>query len=230
MTPVFALDIETASPFQSPGYDDFEDTDYFELVAVALGARPAPDAPVETAVLFRRGGWDPAHTADLLRRACAWVADRADGEAPLLTYNGQGFDAVHLRAWAGRLGDDHPDLPDAVRRLFADHRDVAPVAGYTFAARSFAGRFPRFEDACAWAGVDAPATRYADYDLDPALVDRVDGPVVEGSHVGEVLGEAYVDRVADGADAAALESLLADYARSDVAPLFALADALGVWE
>jgi hypothetical protein len=225
---VFALDIETASPFRSPGYDDFDDTDCFELVAVALGHRPA-DGPVETTVLFRRGGWDPTHTADLIGRTCAWVTERAADDAPpVLTYNGQGFDAVHLREWAGRLGDDHPRLPRAVGRLLAAHRDVAPVAGHRFADRSFPGRFPKFEDACNWAGVDAPATRYADFDLDPALVARVDGPTVEGRHVGEVLGEAYVDRVADGAEPGALERLLAHYAAGDVGPLFGLAAALGV--
>jgi hypothetical protein len=222
---VFALDIETASPFRSPGYDDFEDTDCFELVAVALGHRR--DGTVETDVLFRRGGWDPVHTADLLDRSCAWVRARAD-DAPVLTYNGRGFDAVHLRTWAGRLADDHPHLPRAVGRLLADHRDVAPVAGRHFADRSFPGRFPSFEDACDWAGVDAPVTRYADFDLDPALVARVDGPTVAGRHVGEVLGEAYVDRVAAGEEPGALEPLLAHYAAGDVRPLFALAGAVGV--
>lgn len=226
----FALDIETASPFRSPGYGDFEDTDCFELVAVALGHRPTPDASVETTVLFRRGGWDPAHTADLIDRSCAWIAERSDDgdPPPLLTYNGRGFDAVHLREWADRLADTHPHLPGAVRRLFADHLDVAPVAGHHFGDRSFGGRFPPFERACAWAGVDAPATRYADFDLDPTLVARVDGDRVEGGHVGEVLGEAYVERAATGDDPGALEALLAHYAAGDVGPLFALADAVGV--
>jgi hypothetical protein len=223
-----ALDVETASPFRTPGYDDFDDTDCFELVAVALGHRPAPDADPETTVLFRRGGWDDRHTAALIERTRAWVdARRADGE-PLLTYNGAGFDAVHLRGWADRLAADHPGLPDAVAGLFADHRDVAPVAGRRFADRSFPGRFPRFEDACGWAGVAAPPTRYADYDLDPTLVARVDGDAVTGRAVGETLGEAYVDRVAAGESPGALERLLADYAAGDVAPLFALADAVGV--
>ena len=227
---MFALDVETASPFRSPGYDDFDDTDCFELVAVALGHRPAPDGPAETTVLFRRGGWDPSHTADLIARTCEWVAERSGDRdpPPLLTYNGRGFDAVHLRGWAGRLTDAHPALPDAVGRLFADHRDVAPVAGHHFGGRPFGGRFPAFERACAWAGVDAPATRYDDFDVDPALVARVDGDRVTGRHVGEVLGEAYVERVAAGDDPGALEALLADYAAGDVAPLFALADAVGV--
>lgn len=225
---MFALDIETASPFRSPGYGDFEDTDCFELVAVALGHRPAPGDAVETAVLFRRGGWDPAHTADLIDRACAWVDERAPDDAPLVTYNGAGFDAVHLREWAGRLADDHPALPGAVRRLFADHRDVARVAGYHFRDRPFGGRFPKFERACEWAGVDAPETRYADFDVDPTLVARVDGDRVEGRHVGEVLGEAYVERVAAGEDPGGMEALLAHYAAGDVEPLFSLADVVGV--
>jgi hypothetical protein len=226
---VFALDIETASPFRSPGYDDFGDTDCFELVAVALGYRSMPDGPVETEVLFRRGGWDPSHTAALIDRTCEWIVTRADGgQSPLLTYNGRGFDAVHLREWAGRLGTNTPSLPGAVGRLFADHRDVAPVAGHHFCDRSFGGQFPRFERACEWAGVDVLPTRYADFDLDPTLVARVDGDHVEGRHVGETLGEAYVEQVAAGEDPGALESLLAHYAATDVAPLFSLADAVGV--
>jgi hypothetical protein len=225
---VFAIDIETASPFRSPGSDEFEDTDCFELVAVALGHRPARDGPVETAVLFRRGGWAPSHTADLIERACRWVDDRREGETPVLTYNGSGFDAVHLREWAGRLADQHPSLPAAVGRLFADHRDVARVAGYHFRDRPFGGRFPKFERACEWAGVDVPPTRYADFDLDPTLVARVDGDRVEGRHVGEVLGEAYVERVAAGEDPGALADLLAHYAATDAEPLFSLADAVGV--
>lgn len=136
----------------------------------------------------------------------------------------RGFDAVHLREWAGRLGDDDPSLPGAVRRPFADHRDVAPVAGHHFRDRSFGGRFPKFERACAWAGVEAPETGCADFDLDPTLVARVAGDHVEGSHVGEVPGEAYVERVAAGDDPGALEALLA----GDAEPLFALADAVGV--
>ena len=223
-----ALDVETASPFQTPGYDDFDDTAYFEPVAVALGHRSTHGADPETTVLFRRGGWDDAHTADLIARTCAWVTDRAEADEPLLTYNGAGFDAVHLREWADRCAAARPDLPDGVADLFADHRDVAPVAAYRFADRPFTGRFPRFEEACAWAGVDAPATRYADYDLDPALVDRVDDDEVTGQAVGQVLGEAYVDRVAADESPGALERLLADYAASDVTPLFALADAVGV--
>lgn len=225
-----ALDIETASPFRTPGYDEFEETDCFELVAVALGHRPAPEAAVETAVLFRRGGWEPTHTADLLSRACSWATARVDGETPVLTYNGRGFDAVHLREWAGRLGTDHPDLPRAVGRLFATHRDVAPVAGHRFRERSFTGRFPSLETACGWAGVDAPETRYADFDLDPSLLNRVDGAHVTGRAVGRVLGEAYVDGAASDGPDPALEALLADYAAADVAPLFGLADALGVTE
>lgn len=225
---MFALDIETASPFRSPGYDDFGDTDCFELVAVALGHRPTPGDPAETTVLFRRGGWDPAHTADLINRSWAWVDERRDGEAPLLTYNGSGFDAVHLCEWAGRLGDDHPTLPGAVRRLFVDHRDVARVAGYHYRDRPFGGRFPKFERACEWAGVDVPETRYAAFDVDPTLAARVDGDCVEGRHVGEVLGEVYVEGVAAGDPSTGLESLLVHYATGDVEPLFSLADAMGV--
>ncbi len=216
-----ALDIETASPFDTPGYGDFEDTDYFELVAVALGHRPGPDAPVETTVHFRTGDWSDAATAELVRRAGEWATER--GFDRTLTYNGSGFDAVHLREWASRLADAHPDLPATVDDLFADHRDLAPVAGHRFSDREFDGRFPRFERACAWCGVEVPETRYADFAVDPELVERVEGETVAGRHVGEVLGAAYVE-----GDRPALERLLTRYAETDVEPLFALADELGV--
>ncbi|AEN07726.1 hypothetical protein Halar_0481 (plasmid) [halophilic archaeon DL31] len=38
-----AIDVETASPFNDPGWDDFDDTAYFELVAIALGYQSEPD-------------------------------------------------------------------------------------------------------------------------------------------------------------------------------------------
>ena len=68
-----ALDIETASPFESPGGGDFDDTQYFEFVACALGYRSDPTADPETTVLLRRGGWDDEYTADLLARTVALI-------------------------------------------------------------------------------------------------------------------------------------------------------------
>jgi len=232
--PALALDIETASPDARPGRGEFDDTAYFELVAVGLGYRAAPDASPETTVLFRRGDWAPAWTADLLERALSWCEARPADR--LVTYNGSRFDLVHLRAWADEAASAGL-LPDARERLdaaTAGRVDLAPVAAERFRDR-LGDRYPYlpFDRACAWAGVETRPTRYDDYGIDPEVRDGWDvaGEVVEGRHVGIALGEAYVESVAAGLDGtrtfAALESLLTDYAERDVAPLFDLDAALG---
>ena len=64
-----AIDIETASPKKEPSKQEhFSDTSYFELVAIAVGYRDG--SGVESDVLFREGGWEQKHTADLLERPC----------------------------------------------------------------------------------------------------------------------------------------------------------------
>jgi len=74
---LLAIDIETASPFNEPqNQEDFQDTEYFELVAIALGYRPSEDSDTETAVLFRQGDWEPEATAELLDRLVSWCDQR----------------------------------------------------------------------------------------------------------------------------------------------------------
>jgi hypothetical protein len=231
-----ALDIETASPFESPGGDDFDDTRYFELVACGLGYRPEPTADVETTVLLRRGGWDDEHTADLLGRTVAWATARDVDR--LLTYNGTGFDLVHLRTWADQCGTvDGVDLGEAVAALSTNHVDLKDPATEAYADRLH-GRasFHSLDRVCRWEGIDVTETRYADYDLNPDFLRGAGVPegdaVVEGKHVGRGLGAAYVAGVAAGLDDRLtyreLERLLSAYTRSDVSVLFELADALGV--
>jgi hypothetical protein len=231
-----ALDIETASPFDTPGGDEFDDTRYFELVAVALGYRSRPTATPETTVLLRRGGWEDEHTADLLVRALAWCDERAADR--LLTYNGEGFDLVHLRNWAEECDSlVDVDLADGVARLATRHRDLKAPATERHRDRLPArASFHKLERVCRWEGIDVVETRYDDYDLNPDFLRGVGVPehdaVVEGKHVGRGLGAAYVEGVAAGLDDRLtyreLERLLAEYARADVTVLFELADALGV--
>jgi hypothetical protein len=226
-----ALDIETASPFASPGGDDFDDTHYFELVAVALGYRPDPEAAPETTVFLRRGDWADEHTADLLERAMDWCATR-DADR-LLTYNGEGFDLVHLRNWVDEVDD--AGTRATFDRLAAVHRDLKHPATARYRDR-LPGRasFHRLERVCRWEGLEVPETRYADYDLNADFLRGVDVPehdaTVQGKHVGRGLGAAYVEGVAAGLDDRLtyreLGRLLRDYARSDVSMLFGLADAL----
>jgi hypothetical protein len=231
-----ALDIETASPFDSPGGDDFDDTRYFELVAVALGYRPDPNADPELAVFLRRGDWAVEHTADLLTRAMEWCDGRETDR--LLTYNGEGFDLVHLRNWVDEAAAaGHPDLGDRFDRLTAPHLDLTHPATERYRDR-LPGRasFHKLERVCRWEGLDVAETRYVDYDLNPDFLRGAGVPehdaAVEGKHVGQGLGAAYVEGVAAGLDDRLtyreLDRLLRDYARSDVAALFQLADALGV--
>jgi hypothetical protein len=230
-----ALDIETASPFESPGGDDFDDTRYFELVAVALGYRAAPDTDPETTVLLRQGDWADEHTAALLERAIAWCTAREVDR--LLTYNGEGFDLVHLRHWVDEAeAAGHTPLAEPFDRLAAVHRDLKHPATERYRDR-LPGRasFHTLERVCRWEGVDVSETRYADYDLNPDFLRGASVPehdaVVEGRHVGRGLGAAYVEGIAAGLDDRLtyreLGRLLRDYARSDVAMLFGLADALG---
>lgn len=229
-----ALDIETASPFDTPGGDDFEDTRYFELVAVALGYRSDPSAEPETAVLLRRGGWAAEHTADLLDRAMQWCDAREADR--LLTYNGEGFDLVHLRNWVDEAAESgHTNRRDTFDRLVSLHEDLKHPATERYRDR-LPGRasFHKLERVCRWTGLEVSETHYADYDLNPDFLRGAGVPehdrVVEGKHVGQGLGAAYVEGIAAGLDDRLtyreLERLLRDYARSDVAVLFGLADAL----
>jgi hypothetical protein len=230
-----ALDIETASPGEQPGFDDFDDTRYFELVAVALGYREPGGTP-ETAVLLRRGGWADEFTADLLGRAVDWC-DGRDVDR-LLTYNGEGFDLVHLETWTADLAAAGiADLRDDLATLAASHVDLKhPAAGrYRDRLRGRAS-FHKLERVCRWEGIDVLETRYADYDLNRDFLRGAGVPAgasaVEGRHVGRGLGAAYVEGVAAGLDDRLtyreLARLLRDYARSDVTALFELADALDV--
>jgi hypothetical protein len=231
-----ALDIETASPFESPGGDDFDDTRYFELVAIGLGYRATPDAEPETTVLLRRGDWDDEHTVDLLDRLLRWCDDRDVDR--LLTYNGEGFDLVHLRHWVDEAAAaGHAGFAERFDRLTTSHIDLKHLATERYRDR-LPGRasFHKLERVCRWEGIEMPETRYADYDLNPDFLRGAGVPehdtVVEGRHLGSGLGAAYVEGIAAGLDDRLtyreLERLLRDYARSDVAVLFALADALGV--
>lgn len=226
----FAIDIETASPFRD---GDVQVTENVELVAVALGHRPAPDEPVESDVLFRAGGWDDEHTADLLERVVDWIESRGDG--PLLTFNGAAFDVHHLRNWADDLAESGvwPGAAAALDRVAAEHVDLIHPATDEYEDRLYEDQdAASLRQACYFAGIEAglERTRYADYDLPAELLDReaIDEEYVEGRHVGLALGELYVELLAarETKTFAELERLLADYARSDVAPLFELADRL----
>ncbi|KAB1193666.1 hypothetical protein GJR96_09525 [Haloferax sp. MBLA0076] len=223
-----ALDIETASPHGPPS--DFRNTADFELVAVGLGYRT--DGGTEVEVLLRDGDWAVEHTAELLRAVVEWCEKRG---GPVVTYNGEYFDEHHLRAWARQVADEGiwPDAPSHVDALFSDHVDLGTLAATAFPHAVRSNRdIPALWKACEEAGVDQPTVWYDDYDLSADYLDSlgIDDSHVKGAHVGEALGERYVEGVVAGIDHththAELTRLLVDYAAGDIEPLFSLHDAL----
>jgi hypothetical protein len=223
-----ALDIETVSPGLDPGErPDFRDSGDFELLAVALGHQTDG---VETEVLFR-AGTGPAAELDLVERTLDWLADRpAD---TLLTYNGEAFDLLHLRGRTQLASETLGAREHVAARLDAVLDGVVHDDLRNRAVDRFGG-YPSFEAACQRVGVDVPETRWADYDhgKDPTTwrgATGTDSPVVKNSDVPQ-FGAAYLELADVGATETLtfreLERLLTDYARSDVEPLFELADAL----
>lgn len=227
-----ALDIETASPFREPAPGE-NDTACFEWVAVAVGFREGPEADPETDVLFRRGGWDVEHTADLFDQLFAWCADRDVDRT--LTYNGEHFDRTHLSNWAASVASTcgRDDVESSLARLFSTHVDLAPLASDRHAEQLLDGQpvLPLWK-ACDLEGVTETRVRYDEYDFDEAYLDGldVDAPFVTGKHVGQVLGSRYVEGVAAEIEGThthrELRRLLYEYAVGDVDVLFDLYDAL----
>lgn len=225
-----AIDIETASPFSEPQKQEhYRDTDYFELVAVALGYQPSAGNEIETTVLFREGGWEPGQTAELLDRVINWCDQREISQT--LTYNGKGFDAIHLKNWATNLDDRgiRSNTRIQVDDLFSNHADLAIPAVEQHNDRLDYRDFPKFEDVCRWEGIETTPTYYADYDLDDELIAIQDNQV-EGRHIGTELGEQYVHWSTAGLQGtksfSELQRLLEDYATTDVYPLYELHEAL----
>lgn len=227
MAGTLALDIETVSPDREPTEQaQFRDSSYFELLAVGLGYRPAPGDPVETTVLFREDDSPEAELA-LVDAVCEWCADRpADA---LVTYNGDGFDLIHLPGRAERAGDVVDD--DGPRRRLDDllslyHLDLMDDVQATWGGRR------SLEWVCAELGVEVGETNWADYrhGLYPddwrSYSDRGCEEVLSADvpHFGErYLALAGVD-ARDTLTFRALEDLLYDYTVCDIRPLFELAD------
>lgn len=226
-----ALDIETVSPSLDPGErPDFRDSGDFELLAVAVGYEPPEVDRVESAILFREGT-GPAPELDLLERVLDWVDD-CDAST-LLTYNGEAFDLLHLRGRARLASEALGSRDHVAARLDAvlddlDHDDLRNRAVDRFGGR------PTFESACSRVGVDVPETRWDEYDHGQDPTDwrgatGTDDPAVKNTDVPQ-FGATYLDLADVGATDTLtfreLERLLTDYARSDVEPLFELADAL----
>jgi hypothetical protein len=226
---LLAVDIETASPHKEPGRDNFQDTSYFDLVAVGLGYQAGPGEPVETEVVFRDGGWEDKSTSDLLQRADAWCRER-EADA-VLTHNGERFDEIHLKGWAEQVSEQGPwpEAHERVSSLLSSHIDLNPLAVERYQDRLESWRdLVKLEDVCDWEGISVPETRYDDYDVGKLTQhEAIDAPHVTNVHIGEVLGEAYVEHkirgTTDTQQFQELERLLRHYTEADIEPLFRLA-------
>lgn len=218
-----AVDIETASPEKEPSkQEDFKDTSYFELVAVALGYNDGEET--ETDVLFREGGWEEEHTARLLESLLSWCEGR--NIEKVITYNGNGFDLIHLRNWAQSIDENGVavDISHRIESLFTQHRDLAEPSFDKY-RNKISGGGTSFERICKWEDIDVIETQYSDYDLHESVHAEY-GSKIEGWHIGETLGEMYVDLHVSGATDTntyqQLRQMLTDYATGDIIPLFEL--------
>lgn len=227
---LLAIDIETASPFRSPHEGGFDNTACFELVAVGLGYQRSPGGPIISDVLFRQGGWESSWTAALLSDVIRWC-DQFDADA-LLTYNGQNFDEIHLKHWAHELTQrgQLDQGAEAIERLFSTHIDLNSIGITRYAERLESWRTAiKLERLCEWEGIPTSETYYEKYDLEGLLTDAaIDEPFVTNAHIGEVLGERFVNALETTSNPATgqqeLKQLLYDYTIADIDPLFALAN------
>lgn len=227
MPGTLALDIETVSPDREPTEQaHFRDSTYFELLAVGLGYRPAPGEAIETTVCFRDGDTPESELA-LVDAVCDWCADREADR--LVTFNGDGFDLLHLPGRAELAGEAVGDVAPR-RRLDAllglDHVDLMDDAKETW------GGYRGLEQVCRDLGVDVPETHWADYDhglhpddwRSPSKRGKKQVVNTDVPHFGErYLALAAVD-ARETLTFRALHDLLTDYTVADIEPLFDLLD------
>ena len=244
-----AFDIETVSPQLSlDERPEFEDSRQFELLGCAV-AYDYPDGGRESVVHWR-DGWGPDAELDLIETVLDTLAD-ADR---MFTYNGTGFDTIHLTGRAriaGANADRREPLERAERFLDrVDHVDLQPPANDAF------GSYTSLEEALSAVGIDPAETDPTAFDhgvgpagwatgtetpvqsKDVARLGEVyldTAPAGDGSASGDAVGRSYTetahrdrqfpDGTHEGVDHEALEAMLTHYARGDVADLFDLADA-----
>lgn len=193
-----AIDIETASPFTEP--DEENRTECYEWLSVAVAYANGQDE-LEQTVLFRQGGWEHEHTAELLGRLIDWCRQR-DIERTL-TYNGTRFDLKHMANWAESLdeaGVRSGALDDLISCL-PSHIDLALAAADRHRDELWESQvvLPDWK-AYTLEGIDNDRVYYDDYAFNDDYRDGlgIDEQFVQGKHVGRVLGERYVEGIAAG--------------------------------
>jgi DNA polymerase elongation subunit (family B) len=230
---ILAIDIETASPFEEPDPEQ-NATRCYEWLSVAMAYRGSDLDDPEAQVFFRRGGWEPKYTADLFERLIDWCDGRNIERT--LTYNGAYFDLKHLLNWAEDLEESNEwtGLNGGLKASFPTHIDLAKAATARHKEELQEDQ-PILPDWLAYdlEDIDNDSIWYDDYDFNDDYWERlgIEDEFVRGSHVGQVLGEKYIDGVQAGLEGTKtheeLEQLLYDYSISDIVDLFALYDALG---
>lgn len=153
-----------------------------------------------------------------------------------MTYNGAWFDLKHIGSWAKQIEENviQEDVYPGLCSLFEEHVDLAQAAADQYAEELWEDQevLPDWK-AYQLADIDNESVWYDDYGFNDAYFEGlgIEDNHVKGEHVGQVLGERYVNGITHGLEGTSthreLEQLLRDYAESDVADLFRLYDYLG---
>lgn len=208
-----AIDIETISPNSDDVTDvDFLDSRDFEVLCVGLGHRVSPTSEIEIDIIWRPG-IDDGDEYQLLAETAEWLHDRHYDR--ILTYNGVRFDERHLRGRAAIIGDriSDPSLGDVLHRALERglHRDLM---------------FEVIRDRGYRLSLDDAIDEYTETQLSSASWD---GETITNGDI-PALGEewlAHRSGLTDlGERGSQLQKSLETYVRSDVRPLFDLADTL----
>lgn len=208
-----AIDIETISPNSDDGTDiDFLDSRSFELLCVGLGHRLSPESTPEVEVIFRPG-IDDGNEYRLLAETAEWLHNRHYDR--ILTFNGSQFDERHLRGRSIIVGEQvgDPSLSHMMHRVWEEgiHRDLM------FDVVRDQGHRLSLEDAT------------AEYTQSRSSSVSWQGEEITNGDVPR-LGEAWLAHRSGltdlGDQGRELRDALEEYAKSDIKPLFDLADAL----
>lgn len=116
--------------------------------------------------------------------------------------------------------------------MFENHVDIALAAADEYSDELWDDQhiLPDWK-AYNLAEIDNDGVWYDDYEFPDTYLSEIDESGVQGKHIGQVLGEQYVDNVTAGIEGTSvhreLTQLLEDYCRSDVADLIELFTKLG---
>ncbi|WP_435186729.1 hypothetical protein [Halobellus sp. EA9] len=208
-----ALDIETVSPGSNDGTDvDFLDSRDFEVLCVGLGHRLSPNSEIEIEVIWRPGIHD-GDEYQLLAETAEWLHDRHYDR--ILTYNGTRFDERHLRGRAAIVGDrvGDPSLADVIHQAWEQgiHRDlmfdIIRDRGHRLSLEDAVEQYTRTSpSSVAWEGEE---------------VTNTDIPVLGEEWLAHRSGLTGL-----GEQGNRLQKTLEAYVRTDIEPLFELADEL----